>query len=43
MKFGVGLPHLGRLADPDAIRTVATTVERAGLSSVWQWTVCSYR
>jgi probable F420-dependent oxidoreductase len=35
MKFGVGLPHLGHLADPDAIRTVATTVEQAGLSSVW--------
>jgi probable F420-dependent oxidoreductase len=35
MKFGLGLPHLGHLADPDAIRTVATTVEQAGLSSVW--------
>jgi probable F420-dependent oxidoreductase len=33
--FGVGLPHLGHLADSDAVRTVATTVEQAGLSSVW--------
>ena len=35
MKFGLGLPHLGRLADPDAIRTVAVAAEQAGLSSVW--------
>ena len=35
MKFGLGLPHLGRLADPDAIRTVALAAEHAGLSSVW--------
>jgi probable F420-dependent oxidoreductase len=35
MKFGIGLPHLGHLADPDAIRTVATTAEQAGMSSVW--------
>ena len=35
MKFGLGLPHLGPLADPDAIRTVAVAAEQAGLSSLW--------
>ena len=35
MKFGLGLPHLGPLADPGAIRAVAVAAEQAGLSSVW--------
>ena len=35
MEFGIGLPHLGALADPDAIRTVAIAAEAAGMSSVW--------
>jgi probable F420-dependent oxidoreductase len=35
MKFGLGLPHLGQLADPDAIRSVAVAAEQAGLSSLW--------
>lgn len=35
MKLGLGLPHLGHLADPDAIRTVAIGAEAAGLDSLW--------
>jgi probable F420-dependent oxidoreductase len=35
MKVGLGLPHLGTLASPDAIRTVAMAAEAAGLHSVW--------
>jgi probable F420-dependent oxidoreductase len=35
MKLGLGLPHLGTLASPDAIRTVATAAEAAGLDSLW--------
>ena len=35
MDVGLGLPHLGSLADPDAIRTVAVAAEQAGLTSVW--------
>lgn len=35
MKLGLGLPHLGHLADPDAIRTVAVAAEQAGLDSLW--------
>jgi probable F420-dependent oxidoreductase len=35
MDVGIGLPHLGSLADPDAIRTVAIAAERAGMASVW--------
>jgi probable F420-dependent oxidoreductase len=35
MKLGLGLPHLGHLADPQAIRTVAVAAEAAGLDSLW--------
>jgi probable F420-dependent oxidoreductase len=35
MKVGLGLPHLGALASPDAIRTVAVAAENAGLDSLW--------
>jgi probable F420-dependent oxidoreductase len=35
MKLGLGLPHLGPLASPDAIRTVAIGAESAGLDSLW--------
>jgi probable F420-dependent oxidoreductase len=35
MRLGVGLPHLGPLASPDAIRTVAMAAEAGGLDSVW--------
>ena len=35
MKLGLGLPHLGTLASPDAIRTVAIAAESAGLDSLW--------
>ena len=35
MDVGIGLPHLGSLADPDAIRTVASAAEQAGMTSVW--------
>jgi probable F420-dependent oxidoreductase len=35
MKLGLGLPHLGTLASPDAIRTVAIAAEAAGLDSLW--------
>ena len=35
MKLGLGLPHLGTLASPDALRTVAAAAEAAGLDSLW--------
>jgi probable F420-dependent oxidoreductase len=35
MKLGLGLPHLGPLATPQAIRTVASAAEGAGLHSLW--------
>ena len=35
MKLGLGLPHLGTLASPDAIRNVAIAAESAGLDSLW--------
>lgn len=35
MKLGLGLPHLGGLASPDAIRQVAVEAEAAGLHSLW--------
>ena len=35
MDVGIGLPHLGSLADPDAIRTVAIAAEQAGMTSLW--------
>jgi probable F420-dependent oxidoreductase len=35
MRLGIGLPHLGRLATPQAIRNVARAAEDAGLHSVW--------
>ena len=35
MKLGLGLPHLGTLASPEAIRTVAVAAEAAGLDSLW--------
>lgn len=35
MKLGLGLPHLGTFASPDAIRTVAITAEAVGLDSLW--------
>ena len=35
MKLGIGLPHLGSLASPDAIRSVAVAAEVAGLDSLW--------
>jgi probable F420-dependent oxidoreductase len=35
VKLGLGLPHLGHLAHPDAIRTVAVAAEAAGLDSLW--------
>ncbi|MGH9133198.1 MAG: TIGR03619 family F420-dependent LLM class oxidoreductase [Ilumatobacteraceae bacterium] len=35
IKLGLGLPHLGHLADPSAIRRVAAAAEEAGLASVW--------
>ena len=35
MRIGLGLPHLGSLASPDAIRTVALAAEAAGLDSLW--------
>ena len=33
MKLGLGLPHLGTLASPDAIRTVARAASRIARSS----------
>src|SRR5687768_16824764 len=35
MKLGLGLPHLGSLASPAAIRSVAAAAEAAGLDSLW--------
>jgi probable F420-dependent oxidoreductase len=35
MKLGLGLPHLGPLASPAAIRNVATAAEASGLDSLW--------
>lgn len=35
MKLGLGLPHLGPLASPAAIRHVAAAAEAAGLASLW--------
>lgn len=35
MKLGLGLPHLGPLASPAAIRSVAAAAEAAGLDSLW--------
>ncbi len=35
MKLGLGLPHLGTLASPVAIRSVAIAAEAAGLDSLW--------
>ena len=35
MRYGMGLPQLGPLAAPDAVRTVATAADAAGLSSLW--------
>ncbi|MEY2450441.1 MAG: hypothetical protein QOD92_15 [Acidimicrobiaceae bacterium] len=35
MNYGIGLPQVGRLADPDAVRAVATTADAIGLSSLW--------
>ena len=35
MKLGLGLPHLGPLASPGAIRNVAAAAEAAGLDSLW--------
>jgi probable F420-dependent oxidoreductase len=35
MRYGIGLPQVGHLAGPDAVRTVASAAEAAGLSSLW--------
>jgi probable F420-dependent oxidoreductase len=35
MKIGLGVPQLGRFADPDITRTVATAAEQAGFASLW--------
>ncbi len=35
MNVGLGLPHLGTHASPEAIRTVAVAAEAAGLHSLW--------
>ncbi|MGA9278681.1 TIGR03619 family F420-dependent LLM class oxidoreductase [Ilumatobacter sp.] len=35
MKLGLGLPHLGPLASPGAIRSVAMTAEAVGFDSLW--------
>ena len=35
MHYGIALPQVGALADPDAVRAVATAAEAAGLSSLW--------
>src|SRR5690348_5693220 len=35
MRYGIGLPQVGHLADPDAVRAVAIAAEAAGLSSLW--------
>lgn len=35
MKIGLGIPHLGRFADPDAARAVAVAADSAHFSSLW--------
>jgi probable F420-dependent oxidoreductase len=35
MRLGLGLPHLGPLATPHAIRSVAIAAEAAGIDSLW--------
>lgn len=35
MRIGLGLPHLGHFADPDAARTVAAAAEAGGFASLW--------
>jgi probable F420-dependent oxidoreductase len=35
MKIGLGVPQLGRFADPEVTRTVATAAEQAGFASLW--------
>ena len=35
MRIGIGLPQLGRFADVDTLRRVATAAEASGLSSLW--------
>jgi probable F420-dependent oxidoreductase len=35
MRIGIGLPQLGRFADIDTLRRVATAAEASGLSSLW--------
>jgi probable F420-dependent oxidoreductase len=35
MNYGIGLPQVGRLADPDAVRAVATAADATGISSLW--------
>jgi probable F420-dependent oxidoreductase len=37
MDIGLGLPQSGGLANPDAVRTVATAAERAGFASLWTY------
>jgi hypothetical protein len=35
IKIGLGVPHLGHFADPDATRAVAVAADAAGFSSLW--------
>ncbi len=35
MRIGLGIPHLGHFADPDATRAVAIGAEAAGFASLW--------
>jgi probable F420-dependent oxidoreductase len=35
MRYGLSIPQIGRLADPQAIRTVAVAADEAGYSSLW--------
>jgi len=35
LKIGLGVPHLGHFADPDATRAVAVAADAAGFSSLW--------
>ena len=35
MRIGLGIPHLGHFADPDATRAVAIGAEDAGFASLW--------
>ncbi len=35
MKIGLGVPQLGRFADPEITRTVAKAAEEAGFASLW--------